>query len=195
MDKPSTFSSKNVFLLSFFPAIAYWYLESHFPIHIAVIGGISLATIEILIEVFFFKHVHSLSKFNFFLIVFLGGISLVGSEGIWFKLQPALSGWVMGGFLLYRKKKGKGLMVEMIEQMNNDKKISIEIVSIVEEHFSFFIILYGFFMAGVALGLNTDYWLFFKTIGFYIVFILFLIVEFIYLRYRMKKIMTIDKSQ
>ncbi len=55
--------SKNFFLISFLPAIAYWYLEENYPVMIAVTGGMILATIEVLFEKIYFKHVQHLKSY------------------------------------------------------------------------------------------------------------------------------------
>lgn len=180
-------SQKNFFLISFLPAIAYWYLEENYPLKIALAGGLLLAILEISLEWFFTKHVHTISKFNFYLILVLGGISFLGDDGIWFKLQPAFTGVGIGAFLIYRTVSGKGLMIEMMETMNPEVK-PLPFMPLVEKHISLFFFLYGIFMAYVAFSLSTDKWLFFKTIGFYIATGVFFIVELIYLRFfwRMK---------
>lgn len=177
--------SKSFFLISFLPAIAYWYLESNYPIRIAVAGGVALAIFEILFEKIFTSRVHSLSRFNFFLITFLGGLSLIGQEGVWFKLQPCITGIVIGLYILYRSLKGRSLLFEMMESMNQ-KTLPREIFQMLEIHISCFFVIYGLFMGGIALFASTDRWLFFKTAGFYIIFFLFFICEVVLLRYKMR---------
>lgn len=180
-------SQKNFFLISFLPAIAYWYLEENYPIRIAITGGLILAILEISFEKFYTKHVHTLSKFNFFLILFLGGISLLGEDGIWFKLQPAFTGIGISGFLVYRLLRGKGLMFEMMESMPNPPPVPDFIIQTMEKHMAVLFGGYGLFMAFVALKLSTDQWLFFKTLGFYIIFGIFSVVEMVLLRKKVKK--------
>ncbi len=180
--------SKNFFLISFLPAIAYWYLEENYPVMIAVTGGMILATIEVLFEKIYFKHVHTLSKFNFYLIAILGGISLIGDEGIWFKLQPAFTGVGIASFLFYKLKTGEGLLLEMMESFNQKQAPPKELIKGMELHLSFLFMVYGLFMAFVATNLSTDTWLFFKTIGFYIAFAIFMIGEFVWLRIQAKRL-------
>ncbi len=185
---------KNFFLISFLPALAYWYLEENYPIKIAVIGGLSLAVLEIAIEYFLTKHVHTISKFNFFLIGFLGGLSLLGDEGLWFKLQPAFTGVCIGLFMVYRLWQGEGLMWETMQSMPQKPLIPKFLVRMMEKHMVFLFGGYGIFMAYVALSWSTDRWVFFKTIGFYIVFAIFAVLEVIYLRRRLASLLR-DKSQ
>lgn len=180
-------NNKNFFFLSFLPAIAYWYLEENYPVRIAVLGGLALALLEITIEYFYTKHVHTLSRFNFFLILFLGGLSLLGEEGVWFKLQPALSGWAIGAYMAYRLWKGKGLMLEMMESMPQKSPMPPFIFQLMEKHMVILFAGYGSFMAFVALVWSTDRWLFWKTIGFYIVFAVFALFEIFFMRTKIKQ--------
>jgi intracellular septation protein len=179
--------NKNFFLISFIPAIAYWYLEENYPIRYAIAGGLALSIAEICAEKYFTKHVHTLSKFTFYLILVLGSLSLIGDEGIWFKLQPAFTGWAIGGFMIYKLKTGVGLMQEMMESMPQKNKLPPEIFSSMEEHIGWLFAGYGTFMAFVATSWSTDRWLFFKTIGFYIAFLLFFVFEMILIRRQVRK--------
>lgn len=177
--------NKNFFLLSFLPAIAYWYLEENHPVHIAVIGGLILAILEILIEKIFTKHVHTLSKLNFGLILILGSLALLANEGVWFKLQPFFTGCALFGFLLYRLKKGRGLLIEMSDLIGK-QKLPDFVLTTLEWHLAFFLLFYGIFMGVLAISFDTGTWTFFKTIGFYLFFFVFLIGEMILMRRRLK---------
>lgn len=180
-------SQKQFFWASFLPAIAYWYLEDNYSLQIALIGGLILAVLEMSLEWILTKHIHTLSKFNFALILILGGISLIASEGIWFKLQPFFTGLLMGGYLLYRIYKKESLMVEMMKSMHSHP-MPDEITIFIERNMSIFLIAYGVFMAFIAIYTPTDTWLFFKTGGFYIVTIIFFIIQMIFIRKKLKRI-------
>jgi intracellular septation protein len=184
--------SKKFFLISFLPAIAYWYLEENYNLKIALIGGIILCTLELSLEWFFTKHIHSLSKMNFGLIVGLGTVSLLAQDGIWFKLQPCFTGIVMGGLFYINTYRGKSYMYEIMESMNNNH-MPKQFIILLEKHMGIFLFFYGIFMAVVAFKLPTSQWLFFKTIGFYILFIIFSIIDMFYIRTKMKKEMLIKE--
>lgn len=167
-------NSKSLFFLfSFIPALAYWWLEENYPLRIALSVGLGLAIVEILIERLWLGHVHTLSKFNFAILMLLGGISLLGDEGIWFKLQPAFTGAGVGAFLLVQQKRGKSLIVEIQKEMTQKVTLPPGIAARMEMHMGLFMLGYGFFMAVVAFKASTDSWLFFKTVGFYIASFLF----------------------
>lgn len=178
-------SQKQLFWASFLPAIAYWYLEENYTLQIALAGGLLLATLEMSLEWLITKHIHTLSKFNFFLILILGGIAFAFQEGIWFKLQPFFTGLLMGGYLLYRLYKKESLMVEMMKSMHTHP-LPDEIIVHLERNMAVFLLAYGVMMAFIAVSTSTDTWLFFKTGGFYIATFIFFIVEMIYLRIKLK---------
>lgn len=176
----------HFFLISFLPAIAYWYLEENHSLKIALIGGLILAICEIAAEKVFTKKIHSISLFNFYLILALGGIALIGDEGIWFKLQPFFTGLFMGGFLLFKNLTGKSIILEMLESTQG-KIPNKKMISLLERDLGIFMIIYGVFMAYVALNLSTGQWTFFKTIGFYIVSVVFFGAELFSMRFRLNK--------
>lgn len=177
------------FLMSFIPAVAYWILESNFSLEIALTGGIVLGVIEMIIEKKFSGHIHTLSKVNLSLVVVLGIISLIAKEGIWFKLQPTLTGFGVASFLVYKKFKGQSLMVDMMKDMGQQSlPMPPETYKLLEWHLCLFLIGFALFMARVAVYETTATWLFWKTGGFYIVFGAFMLVEMIFLRSRMKRL-------
>jgi|GEM_PF-732146 len=180
-------TSKLFFFLSFFPALLYWYLEEYYPIRIALVGGITLSIIEIVFEYIFTKEVHTLSKFNFILVVVLGGLSLLANEGIWFKMQPFFTSLFMGGFIYYQASKNRGLFLPIMEQMKKPLPPE-EIILSLEKHVAIFFIGYGGVMAFIALHGATSQWLFFKTAGLYASFFIFFIAEYFYLRIKMAKL-------
>lgn len=173
--------SNKFFFISFLPALAYWYLESNYSLRIALIGGLGLAILELAFEYFYFKHTHLISRVNFVLILLLGGLSLLGEDGIWFKLQPFFTGVGMGGFLLFQNMRNQSVMNTMIGEFNS-KPPPRGMVVLMERHMCYFTISYGFFMAYIAFNATTDQWVFFKTIGFYVAFGIFFIFEMIFLR-------------
>ncbi len=179
--------SKNFFLISFLPAILYWYLEANYPVKVAVIGGCSLALLEIIVEKIWINHIHSLSKMNFFLMLFLGGLSIFGDNGLWFKLQPMFTGACIGSYILISSARGKSILYEMMNSLGDQKNMVPNFIfNMLERHLALFFIIYGIFMGGVAFLWSTDYWLFFKTAGFYIISVLFFIFEIIIIRKKMK---------
>ncbi len=182
-------SAPPYFLLSFIPAVAYWLLETYSTLEIALIGGIFLGIVEMILEKKFTGHVHTLSKLNVSLIIVLGTISLIAREGVWFKLQPTLTGISMAAFFIYKKFKNQSLIHEMLVDMKTppQKMLPLEVYEMMEWHLCFFLILFAGWMAHVAINLPTSSWIFWKTAGFYLAFIPFFIVEMIFIRLRVRR--------
>lgn len=176
------YAQKPYYFLSFLPALAYWYLETYYTLEVALSGGIILGVVEMMLERILTGHVHTLSKFNISLIVLLGGISFVAQEGIFFKLQPTLTGLAVSAFLMFKKIKGQSLMLEMLKDLKISPPWPEELYMKMEFHLAVFFIVFASLMAGVALYSSTSTWVFMKTAGLYIAFGGFLLVEMLYLR-------------
>jgi intracellular septation protein len=184
---PGPNSSPPYFLLSFIPAVGYWLLETYTSLEIALLGGIALGILEMLAEKYFTGHVHTLSKLNVALVVGLGVISLIAREGIWFKLQPTLTGFAVSGYLAYKKIRGESLMLEMLKDLKQKAPLPPEAYYQLEWHMCLFLIGFGLFMAKVAIYDSTTTWIFWKTGGFYLAFFGFMIFEFLFLRQFMRR--------
>jgi intracellular septation protein len=178
---------KPYFLLSFIPAVAYWLLETYSTLEIALLGGILLGVLEMLLEKKISGHVHTLSKLNLSLIVVLGVISLIAKEGIWFKLQPTLTGVGISSFLMFKRLSGHSLMFDMLKDMGQAPPLPEALYKKLELHMLIFLLVFAGFMAKVAVYDPTSTWLFWKTMGFYIAFGGFLLIELVYLRLTLKR--------
>ena len=175
------------FLLSFIPAVAYWLLETYSTLEVALIGGIVLGVLEMGLEKKFTGHVHTISKLNVALVVALGGIALIAREGLWFKLQPTFTGVAVAGFLLFKKVKDESLMLEMLQDMKQPVPLPPEAYKTMEWHLTLFLLGFAAWMAYVAVNETTAVWLFWKTGGFYVVFGSFAVLEFIFLRWYLRR--------
>lgn len=178
----------NIFLISFLPAMAYWYLEAYYPIKIALMGGILLSVLEVSFEKIYYGHVHQISKLNFFLIIFLGSLSLFEEDGVWFKMQPTFSMWAMSFYMIYKNKKGRGLFNELMEELSNanQKQLPEHVMKSFEKNIIILFLIYGLFMAVLAIWSPTSYWAFFKTAGFLIIFLIFGIIQMFWMRKDLK---------
>lgn len=187
MENNSPKKSNNFFLISFLPAILYWYLETKYPVKIALMGGIALSIAEILFERIFTGHVHQLSKFNFFLVVFLGGFSLMEENGIWFKLQPTFSLWAVAVYMYVKLRSGSGFFKEMMMEMRPDGKMPPDhIILSMERNMVVLFFCYGLFMGILAIWFHTSVWAFMKTAGLFIVMGIFMVIQTILNRRSMR---------
>ncbi len=173
--------------LSFLPALAYWWLEENQPLNIALSVGIGLSVLEVTVEKLYTGKVHTLSRLNFGIILLLGTLSLFAREGIWFKLQPTLTGFVCGTWLTFNQAKGKTMLLEAMEEMGRPWPFPQEWLRDFERHVIIFIFAFAAFMAYWSIWGTTSQWAFWKTGGQYICFATFLIAEFWWLRHKVKK--------
>jgi intracellular septation protein len=179
-------AQKPYFLLSFLPALAYWYLETYYTLEIALVGGIVLGILEMILEKKISGHIHTLSKLNLALIIVLGGVSLAAKEGIFFKLQPTFTGTAVSLFFIFKKAQGKSLLLEMLEDLKQKPPLPAVIYQTLETHMIVFLLGFAGLMTWVALKETTATWLFWKTAGFYIAFGVFMVIEFIYMQFAMR---------
>ena len=68
----------------------------------------------------------------------------------------------------------------------NSKPIPESVIFKLEKDLTYFFGIYGVWMAYVTLNLDVDWWVFFKTIGFYISFFIFLLLEVFSMRKKSK---------
>ena len=180
--KPSPF-----YWLSFIPALAYWWLEENTDLQTALLGGLGLAVLEIIVEKYFSGKIHTLSKLNFGLIIVLGGLSLLASEGVWFKLQPTFTGVILGSWLAWNLFHGKSFLEEAMKDMGRPWPLPHETLLSFERDMCLFMFSYGLFMSYWAIYGTTSQWAFWKTGGQYLAFGVFMAVEFFLLRLKIKR--------
>ncbi|MBF0315402.1 MAG: septation protein IspZ [Oligoflexia bacterium] len=188
---------ENIFLTSFLPILAYWYLEANYPLRVAILGGILLALLEIAWEWYYNRKLHLVSKINFYLMVIMGGLALLENDGVWFKLSPAITLAIMGGLLggdLYLKK--RVILLEMMKELSPKSFANPKLPLALFEHFiaslqrdlAILMLLYGVALGLLGIYATTAVWAFAKTIGFYIVLTLFMLGEFFFLRLKLKRL-------
>jgi thioredoxin-related protein len=94
-------------------------LEETQPLHIALSVGIGLAVLEVVVEKLYTGKVHTISRLNFGIIFLLGLLALFAREGVWFKLQPTMTGYICGTWLTLNQaleeaaKKPKKILIDV----------------------------------------------------------------------------------
>lgn len=170
--------------LSFAPAVAYLILESISTPKIAILGGIAISSTEILIEWIFFRVVQKLSWLNFILIAGLGGISLAAGNGIWFKLQPTFTGVLFFLLLWISVVRNRPFLYSLVILQRPELSTRKDLFMILEKSLALFLLSFGLMMAPVAIYATTAQWVFMKTIGFYVCFLIYLVFQW----YKLKKL-------
>ncbi len=173
-------------LLSFLPALAYWWLEETQPLVIALSAGVSLAVLELSLERWLTGRLHTLSKLNTGILVMLGVCAMIAREGVWFKLQPTFTGVICGGWLSLNQARGKTMLLEMMRDMNRPWPFPGAWLRDFERHVIYFMFGFAALMAYWSIWGTTAQWAFWKTAGQYMSFGAFMALEFWWFRHRLK---------
>lgn len=80
----------GVFFAGLVPVIAFTLIEEYYGTIAGLIAGMIFGVGEICFELYKHKKVQKITWIGNGLLLVLGAVSLISSEGIWFKLQPAL---------------------------------------------------------------------------------------------------------
>lgn len=80
-------------------------------------------------------------------------------------------------------------MLTMMKDMEKKVPMPEFIMEKIEYHLAFFLLINGIFMGYLAIYETTSTWAFFKSIGFYLVFLVFLVAEIFVIRKLFKKYM------
>lgn len=173
----------SVFFAGLLPVIAFTLIEEYYGTMAGLIAGMVFGVGEITYELIKYKKVQKITWFGNGLLLVLGGISLISSEGIWFKLQPALMEGIFALMLWGSVILGKPLIVYLAEQQGH------QFPDIVKANMKGLTIRCGFFFAlhtmlavWAAFSWSTTAWALLKGIGLTVSFILYLGIEGILLR-------------
>jgi intracellular septation protein len=129
------------------------------------------------------------------LILVLGALSLWTSEGVWFKLQPALIEGVIALALWISQWRGAPLLLVMARKQGTfPENLPPELTGLIERNMRGMNFRIGlFFAAHCALAVwaglrwSTAAWALLKGVGLTVSLMLYLVVETLVLRYRFAK--------
>jgi len=139
---------------------------------------------EIIFELIKNRKVSTMTWVGNGLLLMLGGISLLSSEGLWFKLQPALMegafALALWGSCLVRKP----LLVVMAEKQGQKfpDEVKKKLVGVTWRT-GLFLAIHAGLATWAALAWSSTNWALLKGIGFTVSFIIYLGLEVFYLRH------------
>lgn len=186
--KPTSPTNPKAQAASFFfagllPVIAFTLIEEYYGVVAGLIAGMVFGVGEVFWELYKYKKVQKMTLFGNGLLVVLGLISLISSEGIWFKLQPAVMEGVFALILWGSVILGKPLLSYLAEQQGHQlpEIIKSRMKGITFRSGLFFAIHAGL-AVWAALAWSTTSWALLKGIGLTVSFILYLFAEGFLLR-------------
>lgn len=170
------------------PVIAFTLIEEKYGVVAGLIAGMGFSVIEIIWEFATQKKVSAITWIGSILILVLGGVSLISSDGIWFKLQPALLEYGMFLFLAGSWLFKKPFLRLMIEKQNPDLPELIKSrMSGMTLRLSFFMLIHGIIATYAAFYWSTEAWAFLKGIGLTGSMILYMVIEMLFARKILQK--------
>lgn len=170
------------------PIVLFTLIEEYYGVIWGLITALIWGVGEIAFELFKYKKVEKITLISNGLIIFLGLISLFTQEGIWFKLQPAIIELGFTFFLWGSLILKKPLFLVMARQQ------SIELPQEVLEQFpgltfrlGIFFLIHSLLAVWAAFYWSTTNWALLKGVGLTVSMILYLMIEMIFMRLRIKR--------
>ncbi|MBS1972044.1 MAG: septation protein IspZ [Bdellovibrionales bacterium] len=165
------------------PVIAFTVIEEKYGVIAGLIAGMVFGFGEILFELIRHRKVATMTWIGNGLLLVLGGISLISSEGLWFKLQPAIMegafAIAMWGSYLIKKPLLVFLAEKQGQQLPEPIKKKLGGVTL---RTGFFFAIHTGLAIWAALEWTTTNWALLKGIGLTVSFIVYLGAEVFYLR-------------
>lgn len=178
----------SLFFGGLLPVIAFTVIEEKYGIIAGLIAGMVFGVGEIIYEYANVKKVSTITWIGNGLILGLGAVSLISSEGIWFKLQPAILEFGFFLFLLISWFIKKPFLTLMIEKQNPNAPDFIKAqMSGMTLRLSFFMLAHAIIASWAALYWSTEAWALLKGVGLTISMIVYMIGEVLWARLRINK--------
>ena len=168
--------------------IAFTVIEEKYGVMAGLIAGMVFGVGEIIYELIRYRKVTTMTWIGNALLLTLGGVSLISSDGIWFKLQPAIIEAGMFVFLFVSWFLKKPFLVLIIEKQNPEAPDFIKSrLSGMTLRLSFFMLAHAIIATWAAFKWSTESWALLKGIGLTVSMIFYLAAEIFYTRYQINK--------
>lgn len=176
-------TAAGLFFGGLLPVIAFTLIEEYYGIIPGLIAGMIFGVGEIIWELYRHKKVQKITWIGNGMLLALGAISLISSEGIWFKLQPALMegafAIVLWGSLIVKKP----LLVYLAEQQGQQFPDMIKSrMAGITFRVGVFFAVHAALATWAAFKWSTTNWALLKGVGLTVSFILYLVIEAVLLR-------------
>ncbi len=173
----------SLFFAGLLPVIAFTIIEDQYGIVAGLIAGMVFGVGEIAWELFKYRKVNRMTWIGNGMLLVLGAISLISSEGIWFKLQPAIMEALFAFFLLVSLVVKKNLIVYIAEKQGQvlPEQIKSRMTGMTFRMGIFFL-FHAVLATYAAFYWSTSAWAILKGVGFTLSFVLHMILEILWIR-------------
>lgn len=170
------------------PIIAFTVIEDQYGPLWGLIAAMVFGAFEIIFEKIKYKKVNGITWMGNGLVFGLGIVSIFTQDGLWFKLQPAILEVFFAGMLWVTQYLGKPLIVELSKKQNpNLPPQVLEFLKGVNFRCGIFFLIQAAIAVWAAYEWTTAQWALLKGVGLTVSFILYMVVEIVIFRLRMKK--------
>lgn len=173
----------GLFFGGLLPVIAFTVIEEMYGVIAGLVVGMIFGCGEICFELYKYKKIQKITLIGNGLLIGLGLVSLLSSEGIWFKLQPALMEALFAVVLAGSVFLKKPLLLYLAEQQGH------QFPEVVRSKMSGITLRVGLFFAAhailatwAALEWSSTNWALLKGVGLTVSFIVYLVIEGFFLR-------------
>lgn len=179
----------SLFFAGLLPVIAFTFIEEYYGTIPGLIAGMIFGVGEITYELIKYKKVQKITWIGNGLLLVLGSVSLISAEGLWFKMQPALMEGAlviaMWGSLLIKKP----LLVVLAEQQGQTFPPAVkDRMKGMTFRVGLFFLIQTSLAVWSALYWSTTAWALLKGVGLTVSFIIYLILEALYMRSQIQKL-------
>lgn len=172
-----------VFFAGLLPVIAFTVIEDQYGTIAGLIAGMVFGVGEICFELYKHKRVQKITWIGNGLLLVLGGISLISSEGIWFKMQPAImeAAFAVGLWVSVAMK--KPLIVVLAEQQGQKLPDFMKTrMGGMTFRMGIFFALHAVLAVWAALHWSSNAWALLKGVGLTVSLIVYMLAEIFYIR-------------
>ncbi len=167
------------------PLAAFAVIEDQYGTLAGIIAGMVFGLGDVLYEFISQKKVSTITWVSNLMILILGGLSLISSDGIWFKLQPAIFEAFFTAFLWGSILAHKNILVLLAEKQG---QVIPEFLHQKMDGFAFRLGLFFLVHTGLAiwsaLHWTTAHWALLKGVGLPVSMVVYVVIEMIIIRRR-----------
>lgn len=185
---PKKQAMSSLFFGGLLPVIAFTLIEDRYGVLWGVVAGMVFGVGEMSLEWLRERKVSAITLGGNLFILVLGGISLLTQEGVWFKLQPAIMEGVFAAGLFISWFMKKPLLLWMMEKQRGEVPAPLrEAFPGMTFRMGVFFLIHTVLATWAALKWSTQSWALLKGVGFTLSFVLYMAVEILLIRRRLRQ--------
>lgn len=170
------------------PIIAFTVIEEKYGPLYGLIAAMVFGIGELIFEKVKYKKISGITWMGNGLVIGLGIVSIFTQEGLWFKLQPAILELLFTGMLWVTQWMGKPMLVELSKKQNPElPEYFLEFLKGINFRFGIFFLIQAALATWAAFKWSTQAWAVLKGLGVTLSLVLYMIIEILAFRYRLKK--------